>query len=331
MNNQISRIDKAISSVSHLENLVSSSDEYYNSLVSTFLSNYNITTNKYDKQIQVLVDEKKILRESITDTNNSNEEAVKEDISSKETKLDNSIEKLKNEKKSELSNLKMQQITLLEQEKNTINTSKTTLNSNKKMIESQLNILNNSDIGNSKNINIETEKQSVAKELLSYEEKKTELENKQKQYDIQSGKTNIIAHEDGYISFASDLKEGSYVNQDQAIFKILPDDFENYEVEIFVVNSDIGKVKENQTIKLEIPAYPSSEYGFITSKITSISKETKVDEKTGQSFYIVKAIIERDKVNKNINLNNGMLSYARIVVDEKRVLRYVLEKINLWD
>ncbi|MFM1525727.1 MULTISPECIES: HlyD family efflux transporter periplasmic adaptor subunit [Helcococcus] len=331
LNNQISRIDKAISSVSNLENLVSSSDEYYNSLVSTFLSNYNITTNKYDKQIQVLVDEKKILRESITDTNNSNEEAVKEDISSKETNLDNSIEKLKNEKKSELSNLKMQQITLLEQEKNTINTSKTTLNSNKKMIESQLNILNNSDIGNSKNINIETEKQSVAKELLSYEEKKTELENKQKQYDIQSGKTNIIANEDGYISFASDLKEGSYVNQGQAIFKILPDDFENYEVEIFVVNSDIGKVKENQTIKLEIPAYPSSEYGFITSKITSISKETKVDEKTGQSFYIVKAIIERDKVNKNINLNNGMLSYARIVVDEKRVLRYVLEKINLWD
>lgn len=332
LDNQISRIDKAISSVSHLENQVSSSDKYYNTLVSTFLSNYYIAFNKYDKQIQARVDEKKTLIDSITDKNNPNEKnTLKDEMLSKQTKLDISIEKLKNEKNEELSNLKMQQITLLEQEKNAAMTSTNTLSANKKRLESQLNILDKSNVGDTKDINIENEKQAVAKELLSYEAKKTELENKQKQYDIQSGKTNIIANEDGYISVVSDLKEGSYVNQGQAIFKILPDVFENYEVEIFVSNSDAGKVKENQKIKLEIPAYPSSEYGFITSKITSISKETKVDEKTGQSFYIVKAIIEKDKVNKNINLNNEMLSHARIVVDKKTVLAYVLEKINLWD
>lgn len=115
------------------------------------------------------------------------------------------------------------------------------------------------------------------------------------------------------------------------MFKILPENFENFEVEIFVENADIGKVKKDQTIKLEIPAYPSSEYGFIISKITSISKDTKLDEKTGQSYYIVRSVIEKDKVNKNIKLNNEMLSHARIVVDEKRVSTYILEKINLWD
>ena len=54
-------------------------------------------------------------------------------------------------------------------------------------------------------------------------------------------------------------------------------------------------------------------------------------EKTGQSFYIVKSIIEKDKVSNNINLNDDMLAQAKIVVDEKRVLTYLLEKINLWD
>jgi len=41
-----------------------------------------------------------------------------------------------------------------------------------------------------------------------------------------------------------DLKEGLYLNQCQAIFNILPDDFEKYEVETYVQNSDIGKVKK---------------------------------------------------------------------------------------
>lgn len=332
LDKQIARIDNAIYSINNLENSVSSSDGYYNSLVSSFLSNYEIITNKYDKQLQSLEEEKDALVDSEARADDFSDDNTKqEDISSKQTILDDSIDNLINEKDKELSNLKIQQITSLEQEKNRALTNKTTLNSNKKMVEDQLNILNSSDINNDKEINIETEKQNVAKELLSYKEKKVELENKQKQYDIKNGKTKIIANNDGYVYYDIDLKEGLYLNQGQAIFNILPDDFDKYEVEIYVQNSDIGKVKENQPIKLEIPAYPSSEYGFIDSKITDISKETKVNEKTGQSYYIVKCVIEKDKVSNNINLNNDMLAQAKIVVDEKRVLTYLLEKINLWD
>ena len=233
-------------------------------------------------------------------------------------------------KNIELSNLNIQQNKVLEQEKNSIISNKNTLESNKKTLENQLSILKK-DNNNNLKINLETEKQVVVKELLSNNEKKKELENKISQFDTQNDKTNIIANKDGYISFMSELKEGLYLNQGQAIFNILPDNFEKYEVEIYVENSDIGKVKENQPIKLEIPAYPSSEYGFIDSKITNISKETKVDEKTGQSFYIAKSIIEQNKVNKKINLNNGMITHVKIVVDEKTVIKYILEKINLWD
>ena len=79
---------------------------------------------------------------------------------------------------------------------------------------------------------------------LTINERKLELENKQKQYDIKSGKTKIITNNDGYVYYDIDLKEGLYLNQGQAIFNILPDNFEKYEAEIYVENSDIGKVNE---------------------------------------------------------------------------------------
>lgn len=167
LGNQIERIDKAISSVSNLEDLTLSSDGYYSTLVSTFFSNYNITNDKYDKQIQALLDEKKSLLETITNIDNSNNEnSEKDQIYGKQTEIDSNIDNLNSEKDTALSNLKMEQITLLEQEKNTAEASMTYLNSNKKMLENKIDIVDKLDTDNNKDINIETEKQTVAKELL---------------------------------------------------------------------------------------------------------------------------------------------------------------------
>ncbi|MDO5018781.1 MAG: HlyD family efflux transporter periplasmic adaptor subunit [Lagierella massiliensis] len=326
VNNQINRIDTAISSIGNNKNSVSKSDHYYFTLVETYLVNHKIVKDRYDRQIDELNEEKNNLNLILEEKENN-----LEDISLRNTEIDAKISQLLEDKNMELSSLKTQQIMTLNQEKNSINNSKNTLESNKNMLESQVAILKESNSENSAKINIETEKQNVSKELLSYEEKKKELKSRTEQYETQNGKTSILATKDGYISFLSELKEGSYISQGQGIFNILPDIFEDYEVEVLVENSDIGKVNENQTIKFEIPAYPSREYGFITSKITSISKETKVDENTGKSYYIVKSIIEEDNVDKRIKLNNEMFSQARIIVDEKRVLTYLLEKINLWD
>lgn len=325
INEQIDIIEKAISSVNNNKNYVSKSDRYYYTLVETYLSNRLILKDKYHQQISSLEEEKTNLDKKSDDIN--------EDfkiIDSKKSDINKSIAELVDKKNIELFNLSIQQNKILEQEKNSIISNKNTLESNKKTLENQLSTLKK-DNNNNVKINLETEKQVVVKELLSNNEKKKELEKKISQFDTQNDKTNIIANKDGYISFMSELKEGLYLNQGQAIFNILPDDFEKYEVEIYVENSDIGKVKENQPIKLEIPAYPSNEYGFIDSKITNISKETKVDENTGQSFYIAKSIIEKNKVNKKINLNSGMITQVKIVVDEKTVIKYILEKINLWD
>lgn len=175
----------------------------------------------------------------------------------------------------------------------------------------------------------------MSAEILTYETKKKENEIRLGQYDLEKGKYYIKAKSTGYLSMHQDLKEGSFISQGSAIGEIIPNKTEGFYVDIYVENSDIGKVKDNQKIKLEIPAYPSSEYGYFTGKIKYISKDAKIDKNSGKSYYLVTAEMinkDKDKESKqNIEIKNGMAVQAKIVVREETVLKYVLKKIDLID
>ena len=92
---------------------------------------------------------------------------------------------------------------------------------------------------------------------------------------------------------------------------------------------------EGQDVKFEISAFPAREYGYVYGKVENISKDITVDEKTGMAYYIVKVkCCENDK-NKgkkcDIALKTGMACRGNIIVGEKTVMTYLLEKINLID
>ena len=67
----------------------------------------------------------------------------------------------------------------------------------------------------------------------------------------------------------------------------------------------------------------------------SISKDVTVNPQTGQAYYIVKINCEDMSVDckegKESVIMNGMACRGRIVVDEKTVGKYLLEKIDLTD
>lgn len=100
-------------------------------------------------------------------------------------------------------------------------------------------------------------------------------------------------------------------------------------------NEDIGKLKKGQQVKFEISAYPSSEYGYVTGKIETIAQDIKVDQNSGSAYYPVKVACQNTtlstKEGKSGKLKNGMACQAKIIVDRKNVLRFLLEKIDLLD
>lgn len=85
---------------------------------------------------------------------------------------------------------------------------------------------------------------------------------------------------------------------------------------------------------MEIPAYPSSEYGYFMGTIDTISKDIKVDQ-LGSAYYVVKVrCVTTTVTNKKGDagsIKNGMICQAKVVTDEQSVFKYLLEKINLWE
>lgn len=184
-------------------------------------------------------------------------------------------------------------------------------------------------------IAILTERGNIAAEILNYQEKQEECEAYLKSYDIQNDKCTIKANVSGYFYEGQDLKTGSYVQEGTRVGTIYPEKESKYFAEIFVENTDIAKIKEGQEVKFEIAAYPSSEYGYFTGKVENIAKDISLDQSTGYAYYLVRVSCDnmtvKNKDGEEASLINGMACQAKIVVDEKNVLTYLLEKIDLVD
>ena len=190
-------------------------------------------------------------------------------------------------------------------------------------------------IENNKKIAILTEKVSISGDRLTLNEKIAEYENCLNEYNTQSENCTIKASVSGYYYDRQNLKPGSYVQKGNTVGQIYPEKESDFYAEVYIKNSDIGRIKEDQDVKIEIAAYPSKEYGYFKGKIVSISKDISVDESTGYAYYVAKVKCDnmyvKNKDGAALELKNGMACQAKIIVGDKTVMTYVLEKINLTD
>lgn len=239
------------------------------------------------------------------------------------------------EKTKALMNLELQQITTIEQQITGYHDTILSLETNLTSAKLQLNEVNGVDNEAKETVAILTEKGNIATEILNYEDKVKECETYLKSYDIQNDNCIIKANVSGYFYTTEDWKNGSFVQEGTAIGTIYPEAESKYYAEIYVENCDIAKIKEGQEVKFEIAAYPSSEYGYFEGSVENIAKDISVDQSTGYAYYLVKVqcdnMILKGKDGEEATLMNGMACQAKIVVDEKNVLTYLLEKIDLLD
>lgn len=334
---QVLKLNQTKECIKNRNNSFDSNDSYYNSIVNSYISNYNATSTKYDNQITQNNNQKLDIENQInnyTSDIQSSSNISNEDLEKNKKKIIDTVTSLEDEKNKVLQNLELEQITNIEQQIETTNNTKLTLKSNLASIQAKIDSLDGTSKDNVQKVELLTEKSTIASELIKCQDTKTDYENTLMQFNIKNQNATLIASCSGYISMNQEIKNGMYLEEGYTICSILPEKNSGYYANIYLKNSDIAKVKCGQKVKFEIAAYPSSEYGYFTGKIETISKDIKVDQSTGNAYYLVKVKCNKKIVKKNGkkgNILNGMACRAKIVVEDKSVLRYLLEKIDLLD
>ena len=239
------------------------------------------------------------------------------------------------EKKTALSSLETETIAGIEA--SILQYQQSILSTNGSKVEAQTaqsNIIEQGIQSNRENV-IQTEIQTVSTEISTYNQKKQELEAGI--LEVENGKLNTIvkAPISGVVNLTGELVEGNYLATGTQVMTIIPQEEDSFLVKSYIDNQDIAKIKPNMEVKYEVAAYPSSEYGTMTGNVEFVSADLKANSQDGSAYYVVETSIDNtklyNKIGENLDLKLGMYCETKIVVEQKSVLRFLLEKINLVD
>jgi len=148
-------------------------------------------------------------------------------------------------------------------------------------------------------------------------------------------KSTVKAEIDGVVNVKTDISKGELLKSGMEILSVIPQDSSQYKVKLYVSNKDIAGIKVGEKIKYHFEALPYKEYGELNGTITDIATDATVDQKTGVSYYLVESEIENKPLfsykGEEGEIKIGMTCEAQVVTKQKKILYYLLEKINLKD
>jgi multidrug efflux pump subunit AcrA (membrane-fusion protein) len=165
------------------------------------------------------------------------------------------------------------------------------------------------------------------------------LDNYIKQYGVEIlkleteiGHYKFYADIEGIIHFVNPVSIGNTLQAGYEAIRINSNTSKN-KLQIIVSNQDIAKIKVGQAVRVDVKALPNREYGFGEARVTKIETDTRVDQQSGQSFYIVEAELLTEKLKNNDDVQElkvGMVVESRMITREQRYLYWVIEKLGLW-
>ena len=139
----------------------------------------------------------------------------------------------------------------------------------------------------------------------------------------------------GIVNMHMEINRGDLLQSGTEIAVIVPDTSSEYVMQLMISNKDIAGIRTGQTIKYRFLALPYREYGELDGVVRTISADARVDPLSGISYYQVEATItDTELVSHTGNVARikvGMACDAQVITKSKKILFWLLEKINLMD
>jgi HlyD family secretion protein len=169
----------------------------------------------------------------------------------------------------------------------------------------------------------------VAKELRETEGKIGEFVERKITAEDQLKRIDIRAPQDGTVFQLAVHTVGGVITAGDPIMLIVPN-ADNLIVEAKVDPKDIDQVRFGQTAMLRFSAFNQRTTPEIAGTLTQIAADISTDQRTGQSYYVVRIAMRSDEVSRlgEVKLVPGMPVEVFVQTGERTVLSYLVKPLR---
>lgn len=176
------------------------------------------------------------------------------------------------------------------------------------------------------------------RELLTLEQEKEQvtekLETLQKHLSIlnkQIQDSQVKAPISGIVEELKKTNQGDFLFEGEELLRIVPENSKSLIVELSVDSRDMVNIRPGMVVSLRLNALPPADYGEIKGTVLIVSADTLISN-TGTTYFLVKALISQQYVTNrrgvSIPLRAGMSGEGRIIIEQKHIIQYILEKLD---
>lgn len=167
----------------------------------------------------------------------------------------------------------------------------------------------------------------IADSIKSNETSIISIEKQIDDIELNIRNAEVIAPIDGTVNMYADLSTADLVQSGQTIATIIPDTNGAYKLTMFLSSADISETEIGQKVRLRFAAYPYQEYGELAGTVKSISADVRSSE-NGMSYYVAEVSIDD---TLGLELVSGMECEARVVTKQRKIIYWLLEKLDFID
>jgi len=169
----------------------------------------------------------------------------------------------------------------------------------------------------------------VAKEMRETDSKIGEYVERKVTAEDQLKRTDIRAPQDGIVFQSTANTVGGVIAAGDPIMMIVPES-DNLTVEVKVDPKDIDQVQFGQTVVLRFSSFNMRTTPEINGTISRIAADTSTDQRTGQSYYLVRIAMPAQEIKRlgDVRLTPGMPVEAFIETGQRTMMSYLLKPLH---
>ncbi len=169
----------------------------------------------------------------------------------------------------------------------------------------------------------------VVKEMRELQAKAAELSERQIAAEDQLQRIEIRAPQAGIVHQLSLHTIGGVIAAGENLMMIVPDG-DSLVIEARVAPQDIDHVHTGQEAFIRFPAFNQRKTPEFRASVARLSADASKDPQTGQSFFLVRLVLDEPERRKlgNLTLVPGMPAEAHIRTEERSALSYFIKPLE---